>query len=95
MMRLTIGPFSQPCVSSTFSAGSDGLKTDLSALERQQEERAVSIQAQDIAQLEAQVRELERQVAALVPHRERAESKVWISTEPLEHLRCQGRLQAT
>jgi hypothetical protein len=41
----------------------------------------MSSRAQDIAQLEAQVRELERQVAALVPRRERAESKVWKSTD--------------
>lgn len=41
----------------------------------------MSSRAQDIAQFEAQVRELERQVAALVPRRERAESKVWKSTD--------------
>ncbi|KAK9917000.1 hypothetical protein WJX75_009748 [Coccomyxa subellipsoidea] len=62
---------------SNWRGGSDGPKADLSALERQQEERAMSSRAQDIAQLEAQVRELERQVAALVPRRERAESKVF------------------
>ena len=55
----------------------------------------MSSRAQDIAELEAQVRELERQVAALLPRRERAESKVLISTKVLEHLSCQGKRQAT
>lgn len=94
MIRSTVLPFSQICLVSNFSAGSDGLNADLSALERQQEEWAMSSRAQDIAELEAQVRELERQVAALVPRRERAESKVSISTKRLEHLRCYGKLQA-